>query len=138
MNIVALSESVAVSGQIQPADLKEVAAAGYKVVVNNRPDGEEGGQPSNADVEAVARQLGLEYHYMPVTAMDFPGADFDAFTDLLDDPEAPVFAFCRSGTRCTNLWVASREAGELDAAVAVAQRLGYDLGMAARHLSAKP
>ncbi|GAB5450148.1 MAG: TIGR01244 family sulfur transferase [Halioglobus sp.] len=137
MNIVQLSDSLAVSGQIRPEDLREIATAGYAIVVNNRPDGEEGGQPASAEMEAVARELGLEYHHMPVTAMDFPGPDFDAFSDLLDNPQQPVFAFCRSGTRCTNLWVSSREADELDAALSTAQRLGYDLGMAAHYLARK-
>lgn len=135
MNIIKLSDCVAVSAQIQPSDLAAVAAAGYKVVVNNRPDGEEGGQPSAADMASAAEQAGLEYHHMPVNAMNFPGEGFDMLSDLLDDPERPVLAFCRSGTRCANLWVASRDPAERDAAVATAQSCGFDLGFASHYLA---
>jgi len=132
MRIVKLTDTVAVSEQITPMDVAEIAAAGYRVLINNRPDGEVPGQPHNAEIEAAARAAGLEYHYLPVTAIDFPGPGFGKMTDLLDDDSRPVLAFCRSGTRCANLWVASRGNHERDWARAVAGRLGFDLGMS-RH-----
>ncbi len=134
MNIVELSDSVGVAGQISAADVETIAAAGYRVLVNNRPDGEEGGQPPGEDIAAAAAIAGLEYHYMPVTHTSFPGDDFDAFTALLDDARRPVLAFCRTGTRCTNLWVASREAGSRAGAAQRARELGFDLGMASAWL----
>lgn len=130
MKIVKLTDGLAVSAQISPQDVAAIAAAGYKVLVNNRPDGEEGTQPGGAAIAAAARDAGLEYHYMPVTAHSFPGADFEAMSDLLDDPARPVLAFCRSGTRCANLWVASRAAAERDAAIGIAKQHGFDLAMA--------
>ena len=135
MNIVSLSCSVAVSAQISAEDVAEIAAAGYKVLVNNRPDGEEAGQPSAAEIAAAAERVGLEYHYMPVTHTSFPGDDFAAFSALLDNRDRPVLAFCRTGTRCTNLWVSSREPGEREQASATAASLGFDLGMAGVYLS---
>ena len=132
MNIVKLSETVAVSAQIQPEDVAAIAEAGYKVLINNRPDGEEPGQPANADIAAAAEAAGLEYHFMPINALNFPGPDFEQMCDLLDDPDRPVLAFCRTGTRCTNLWVASREEGARQEAAREAQQKGYDLGMVAR------
>ena len=132
-----LSEHVAVSPQITPADIAMIAEAGYKVVINNRPDGEEAGQPASRDIEAAALAAGLEYHYLPVTAADFPGEHFDQMTDLLDDPARPVFAFCRTGTRCANLWVSSRESAEQGGAAGVAQEQGFLLAMADNYLSGK-
>ena len=129
-----LSDNVAVSGQITPQDVVEIAEAGYKVLINNRPDGEEGGQPSNADIEAAAVEAGLEYHYMPVNAMNFPGDAIDQMADFFDDESRPVFAFCRTGTRCTNLWLVTRAEEERMEAAGHAQGLGFDLGMAARVL----
>ena len=36
------------AGQIEPTDVAEIAKQGYKSIINNRPDGEEGPeQPSN-------------------------------------------------------------------------------------------
>lgn len=135
MKILSLSDSVAVSAQISAEDVAEIAAAGYKVLVNNRPDGEESGQPSAAEIAAAAERAGLEYHYMPVSHTSFPGDDFAAFSALLDNPERPVLAYCRTGTRCTNLWVSSRDPGEREHASATAVRLGFDLGMAGAYLS---
>jgi len=129
LKIVKLSANVAVSEQITPENVPEIAAAGFKVLINNRPDGEEGNQPANADIAAAAAAAGLEYHYMPINAMNFPGPDFEQMTDLLDDPQRPVLAFCRTGTRCTNLWVASHDAGSRERARQQARQLGYDLGM---------
>jgi uncharacterized protein (TIGR01244 family) len=60
MRIVKLTPTVAVSGQITPDEVPEIAAAGYRVLVNNRPDGEEAGQPGSDDIAAAARASGLE------------------------------------------------------------------------------
>ena len=130
MKIVKLTDSVAVSGQITPENVTEIAAAGYKVLINNRPDGEEGNQPANADIAAAAEAVDLEYHYLPITAVNFPGPDFKEMSRLLDDTDRPVLAFCRTGTRCTNLWVASRDNASREQAVRSAGQLGYDLRMA--------
>ncbi len=132
MNASRLTETIAVAGQISPAQVAEIANGGYKVLVNNRPDGEEVGQPTSALIEAAAVAAGLEYHYLPVTAMDFPGPDAAQMATLFDDVTCPVFAFCRTGTRCANLWVATRAAEEREEATQRARALGYDLGMAAR------
>ena len=135
MNSVKLTENLAVSGQITPQDVADIAAAGYKVLINNRPDGEEGTQPSAAAIGAAAHAAGLEYHHMPVTALSFPGPDFDAMSDLLDDPARPVLAFCRSGTRCANLWVAGVDDATREEAIRVASQCGFDLGMAAKFIA---
>ena len=134
MNIVKLTNSVAVSAQITLVDVAAIAAAGFKVLINNRPDGEENNQPPSNVIAAAAQSAGLEYHHMPVTAMSFPGPDFDAMSDLLDDPARPVLAFCRTGTRCANLWVAGCDEAAREQAMTAAAQGGYDLGMATKFL----
>ena len=132
MNVYKLSPTIGVAGQIRPDIVPQIAEAGFKVLINNRPDGEEPGQPTSAEIEAAAIAAGLEYHYLPVTAMDFPGPGVDQMADFFDDEERPVFAFCRTGTRCTNLWVVTRDADHQDDAAAHARGIGFDLAMAAR------
>jgi len=134
MNAYKLTEALTVSGQISPELVPQIAEAGYKVLINNRPDGEEPGQPTSAEISAAAEAAGLEYHHFPVTAMNFPGDDIEQMADFFDDEQRPVFAFCRTGTRCTNLWVVSREVDEQDAAAAKASGIGFDLSMASRVL----
>lgn len=129
---VALTETVAASPQVQPDDMPAIAAAGYKVVINNRPDGESLGQPTSEALRSAAEAAGLEYHYYPLNAFNYPGDDLAAMEALFDDSARPVFAFCRSGTRSTNLWVSSRDAERRDQARQHAQQLGFDVSMSGR------
>lgn len=132
MQIVKLNEHVAVSAQISTDEVAVIADAGFKVLVNNRPDGEAPDQPTSEQIAAAAEAAGLEYHYFPVNALNFPGPDAAAMAALLNDPDKPVLAFCRSGTRCTNLWVATREGQEREQAWQQARALGYDLSLVRR------
>jgi uncharacterized protein (TIGR01244 family) len=135
MQAIKLTETIAVSGQISLDQVAGIAAAGFRVLVNNRPDGEEPGQPGSAQIEAAALAAGLEYHHLPVTALDFPGPGVAQMATLFDDESRPLFAFCRSGTRCANLWVATRGSQARQEAAALARASGFDLGMAARFLA---
>ncbi|MCP4467868.1 MAG: TIGR01244 family sulfur transferase [Halioglobus sp.] len=135
MKIVKLTDTLGVSAQITPQDVAEIAARGYRVLINNRPEGEEEAQPTESSIAAAARDAGIEYHFMPVTHSTFPGPHFDAMSDLLDDQERPVLAFCRSGTRCANLWVASVDAIHRKSAAGIAKQRGFDLGMVSRLLA---
>ncbi len=60
MQIVSLTDSVGVAGQVQPDDMAAIAQAGYKVVINNRPDGEAPDQPSSEELAAAAAAAGLD------------------------------------------------------------------------------
>src|SRR4051812_29169110 len=97
-----LDENVRVAGQILPGDLAAVAAAGGRTVVNNRPDGEEPGQPLGREIEAAAAAAaGLGYRHIPV-AGGFSPAQVEEMAEALE--AGPVLAFCKSGTRSTYLW----------------------------------
>jgi uncharacterized protein (TIGR01244 family) len=55
-----VTEDFAVAPQIVPAQLAEIARAGFRSVINNRPDLEGGAdQPNSAEIEAAARAAGL-------------------------------------------------------------------------------
>lgn len=124
-----LTPSIVASPQIAPGDMPAIAAAGFKVVINNRPDGEAADQPSSDALKAAAEAAGLEYHYYPLNAYNYPGNDIAAIGALFDDESRPVFAFCRSGTRSTNLWISSRSDADRDTARDHAQSLGFDVSM---------
>jgi len=125
---VALTDTVAASPQIEVGHMAAIAAAGYQIVINNRPDGEAMEQPTSAELEAAAVAAGLEYHYYPLNAFNYPGDDIDAMARLFDGGRT-VFAFCRSGTRSSNLWISSRNPDEREAARQHAQQLGFDVSM---------
>lgn len=98
-----LDETTLVAGQIFPDDIPAIAALGVTAIVNNRPDGEEPGQPANAEIEAAARAAGIDYHFIPV-AGGFPEESIAAMAAALDDAEGKLLAFCRSGARSAHLW----------------------------------
>jgi len=130
MQVFQLSDSLSVSGQISVQDVETIAAAGFKILINNRPDHEVLDQPDSNEISAAAQQFGLDYYHMPITARDFPGPDIKPMALLLDDPGKPALAFCRTGTRCANLWVWTRPDQERESAVAAARHYGFDLSMA--------
>jgi len=94
-----LSDTVMVSGQIAPHEVAGLAAQGVTVIVNNRPDGEEPGQPLAADIEAAAAEAGIPYHFVPIIRGIGP-ADVEEMQKALREAEGgKLLAFCRSGTR---------------------------------------
>ena len=124
-----LSAKVWASPQIDLADVAAAAAAGFALVVNNRPDGESADQTAGPDIEAAVRAAGMDYCAIPITPGGFSREQVDAMAQALAGADGPVLAYCRSGTRSTLLWSLTRAAaGEDPAAIAEAVRAaGYDI-----------
>lgn len=133
MPIFQLTDTLSVAGQITPQDIPGIAAQGITVVVCNRPDGEVPQQATMDEIEAACNATGLLFVRYPVTAMDFPGPDLEGLGDLFDDPGQSVLAYCRTGTRCANLWVATRDPADQTDAVQIARNIGFDLSMVIRY-----
>ena len=108
MKITPLTPEFSVSPQIRPEDVAGIAAAGYRAILCNRPDGEDAGQPPYAAVEAAARAAGLEVLHVPVVSGAITRGDVEGFRAAVADLPAPVLAYCRSGTRCAHLWGMAR------------------------------
>lgn len=104
MNIRQIAPDYAVSAQIQASDVAELKAAGFKSVICNRPDNEDPGQPSAAEIQAAVEAAGLVFRHVPVVSGQMSMQDVEAQAAALDEIPQPVFAYCRSGTRCTNLY----------------------------------
>ena len=126
--IRSLDDKTLVSGQIAPGDVAELKQLGIAMIVNNRPDGEEPGQPTGAEIENAAEAAGIAYRYVPIHRGIGP-ADVEAMEEALAATDGRMLAYCRTGTRSTLAWaLARREQGasveELEEAAAQA---GYDL-----------
>jgi uncharacterized protein (TIGR01244 family) len=107
--IRAVATDVCVAPQLKPEAMAEAARAGFRSVINNRPDFEHGpDQPTNASIEAAARAAGLEYRFLPVNGMFQTPEQIEAFARLLDELPHPVLAFCRSGNRSGSLYAQAR------------------------------
>jgi uncharacterized protein (TIGR01244 family) len=88
-----------VSGQIAPHEVAGLAQQGVTLIVNNRPDGEEEGQPFASEIEEAAAQAGIAYRFVPILRGIGP-ADVEEMQKALRDSEGgKLLAFCRSGTR---------------------------------------
>ena len=100
-----LSADVCAAPQLDPAAMAWAAQAGFKSVVNNRPDFEHGpDQPSNAEIEAAARAAGLEYRFLPVESGYQSPEEIAAMAKLLAELPRPLLMFCRSGARSMRLY----------------------------------
>ena len=128
MNPHKLDEKLLVCGQITPEDIDQAASAGVRLIINNRPDGEEPGQPLSADLKAKADALDIAYRYIPISGGNFDDASVMAFGDALASADGPALAFCRTGTRATTLWALSQAGSRPTAAIlGAANAAGYDL-----------
>ena len=94
-----LDDRTLVSGQIAPHEVAGLAEQGITVLVNNRPDGEEDGQPLAGDIEEAAEQAGIEYRFIPIMRGIGP-SDIHAMDEAMGAAgDGKMLAFCRSGTR---------------------------------------
>ena len=126
-----LTDTLYASPQIGLADVAEARAMGVALIVNNRPEDESDDQVPGPEIEAAARAAGMDYVAIPVTHSGFSHPQLDALNAALERAgEAPVLAYCRSGTRSTLLWALARaKAGESPGALAsAAASAGYDTG----------
>lgn len=124
-----LSDSVLASPQIAIADLDEARAEGVTLVVCNRPDGEEPGQLTHAEIAAAAAERGMDFVAVPITHSGFSEPQIVAMRSALESARGKVLAYCRSGTRSTLLWslVRASEGADPQATAAAAEAAGYDV-----------
>lgn len=132
MDLRPVTALFAVAPQLTVEDFAAVAAAGYALVVNNRPDGEAPGQLSHAEAAAAAAAAGLAYAHIPFSG-GFSREDVQAMREALQSTAGPALAYCRSGTRSITLWahVQAQEGKPVAELLLMARAAGYDLsGMA--------
>ncbi len=108
-----LTDRLSVSAQIDARDIPAIAAAGFRSIICNRPDGEEQAQPTEAEVGAAARAAGLGFAFVPALSGAVTAQDAEAMKRAINALPAPVLAYCRSGARSTRL---AEMAGALAAA----------------------
>jgi uncharacterized protein (TIGR01244 family) len=123
-----ITADFAASPQISLDDVDLAAEQGFVAIICNRPDNEDSGQLSAADIGAACAQYGLKFSHIPVSG-GFSQNQIEDMSRALEEAGGPVLAYCRSGTRSTNLWALSQAAnGEpADSLVEVSAAGGYDL-----------
>ena len=68
MTAVKIDDRLTVASQPSRETLSALAAGGFATIINNRPDGEEAGQPGSPAEKVILERAGLAYRFIPVTA----------------------------------------------------------------------
>lgn len=135
MNIKQHNDLFSACEQISIEDVQAAAKQGFTLLINNRPDNEAKGQPSSDQMAAAAQAAGINYIHIPIQRV-LPATDIQAMAQQLQQTNGPTLAFCRTGTRSTNLWIMTLNNEDQAQAMANAKALGYDLGLAHKALEA--
>lgn len=117
----------AVAGQVRPEEVPELGRR-FAAVINNRPDGEDAGQPTTAEMEAAAVAAGLAYRHIPITGA--PTVEqVRRMQAAVGEADGPVLAFCRTGTRSIVAWALGQalEGRAVEDLTAEGRIAGYDL-----------
>lgn len=109
MQIRQIDDDYSVSPQIAVSDIAEIKAAGFRTVICNRPDDEDPGQPDHETIRRAVEEAGLAFRWLPVISGQMTADDVAGQAQALEELPGPVFAYCRSGTRCTNLYAAVKQ-----------------------------
>ena len=128
-DIRSVTPEFATAPQLAPADMAEAAALGFRLVINNRPDGEAPAQPTSAQMEAAARAAGMNYVAIPFAGLPPSPQQVEAVRRAVASADGPVLAFCRSGTRSINAWAMGQAQDGRDPAelARLGAAVGYDL-----------
>lgn len=123
-----VTDSFAVASQIDEGDVEAIAAAGFKTLVANRPDGEGGvEQPRMGAIRAKAESLGLFFAALPFSGAPTPDV-VERMGSILAEAPSPVLAYCRTGTRSITAWALVHSGqGQSEEIVSAAAGAGYDL-----------
>ena len=123
-----LADDVSVFGQVQPGDITALAANGFALLVDHRPDHEEPGQPTAAEMSDACAAAGVDFVHIPVSGLPSPEAVAQT-AEAISAAKGKVLLFCRSGMRSTVAWARGRRLAGDDAEDlrAAALAAGYDL-----------
>ncbi|HVF37302.1 MAG TPA: TIGR01244 family sulfur transferase [Sphingomicrobium sp.] len=131
-----LDDKTLIDGQIDPEDVPALKALGVTLIVNNRPDGEDAGQPEGDTIEAAAKAAGIEYRHVPI-ARGLGPSDIEAMREAIHSVgDGKLLAFCRSGNRSVLAWAVARSEDGVprEQLNRQANEAGFDLGPVAHLL----
>ncbi|MBS0125832.1 bifunctional protein tyrosine phosphatase family protein/NAD(P)/FAD-dependent oxidoreductase [Thetidibacter halocola] len=135
MDFRKITDDMSVMPQITADDLPAIAAAGYRSIICNRPDGEGADQPAFEEIRKAAEKAGLQARYVPVVSGKVMDEDAQAFGAALRELPKPVLAYCRTGTRSATLWSLAEARTRAPADILAATKAaGYDMAGVVRRI----
>lgn len=107
--LTTIDDNFSTSPQISAEDLTDIKAAGFRSVICNRPDNEDGGaHPDHNLLESKAKDLGLEFAYLPVVPGQINETHVAQFKALVSELPGPILGYCRLGIRSKTLYERAR------------------------------
>ena len=109
-----LSEKVSVSGNMNTQKFESLMHDGFKSVIVNRPDQEDGNQVSVSQLRNIAEKSNISVIYQPVQSGKITATDVQEFAKYYNELPKPILMICRSGTRSSSLYNQAKMQGLLN------------------------
>ncbi|MEY8099178.1 TIGR01244 family sulfur transferase [Falsihalocynthiibacter sp. S25ZX9] len=128
MDIKTITDTYAVSAQIEPNDVQALVDAGFTTVICNRPDSEVPPALQAAEIKAAVEAAGLKFVINPVVHGQLTQDILDIQAREIETATGKCFAYCASGNRSTVVW-ALGSAGKISTSqiIAAGEAAGYQL-----------
>lgn len=128
MDIRPLTDGYAVSPQIAAEDAAEIAAAGFKTVICNRPDAEVPEEFQAAAIRAAVEAAGMTFVLNPVVGGAITPDNVRGQGGAIANQSGPILAYCASGNRSSVVWAMSQAGSRpVDELIATPAQYGYNL-----------
>lgn len=128
MDIKTITDTYAVSPQIEADDIQALVEAGFTTVICNRPDGEVPPALQADAIKVAVEAAGLKFVINPVVHGQLTQEILDIQADEIEASSGKCFAYCASGNRSTVVWALGC-AGKLSTnqIIAAGEAAGYQL-----------
>lgn len=105
-----VSAEISIAAQIRVEHVQRAADLGFKSIICNRPDEEEGEhQTPHQEIAHACARHGLEFSYFPVSPTNHTEQQARDMQDFLNQSAKPVLIYCRSGRRSKALLALGEE-----------------------------
>ena len=109
----ALTNKVSVTGQMSSEKFSQLMQQGFKSVIVNRPDEEDGNKIKVSELRDIAERQNVSVIYQPVTSGKITQTDIQEFAKYYNELPKPILMVCRSGTRSSALFNQAKSQGLL-------------------------
>ena len=109
-----LNAQVSVAGQMTTDKFQQLIKAGFKSVIVNRPDQEQGNTVSVAQLRQIAEQSQVSVIYQPILSGKISQTDVTEFAKYYNELTKPILMICRSGSRSSILFNQAKSQGLLN------------------------
>lgn len=109
-----LNAQVSVAGQMTTDKFQQLIKTGFKSVIVNRPDQEQGNTVSVAQLRQIAEQSQVSVIYQPILSGKISQTDVTEFAKYYNELPKPILMVCRSGSRSSILFNQAKSQGLLN------------------------